>query len=114
MQPRLWINTQAVLYMMGVARYKRLIATENIMERAATPYLPRFIIGFGWQSDAEIIDAPSLEDAKRIARDRSMAAGVDAEALDDCAWAHPYDEGLAFDLGLLDPTEPEYDPDLYT
>lgn len=63
--------------------------------------MPRFIIGFGYGSDIAEIEADSLNAAEVEARARSIAVGVDMETIDDAAWAAPYDQFLARDLGLL-------------
>lgn len=64
--------------------------------------MTRFIIAYGWESETDIIDAPSLEDARQEAANRSMRLGLLDDDLCDTTWAQPYEEGLAFDLGLTE------------
>ncbi len=58
--------------------------------------MPRYIIAFGWQNDVDEIERPTLQ-----ARNRAIATGVDLGDIDDSvAWAIPYDEDKARELGL--------------
>lgn len=63
--------------------------------------MAKYIIGFGEQPDVDVIEADTLDAALQVARDRSTAVGVDAEAMDDCSWSKAYDTDLAQELGLL-------------
>mgnify|MGYP001609691979 CR=1 FL=1 len=63
--------------------------------------LPRWIIGHGWASEVDIIEAPSLEDARSEAARRSMLAGLLDDDLSDTTWAIPYDADKAWEMGLL-------------
>lgn len=67
--------------------------------------MTKFIVGYGWGADVDIIEAACLDDAKAEAINRSVAVGVDSEGIDDCSWAKEYDPDLALELGLLH--EPE-------
>lgn len=63
--------------------------------------LPRFIIGFGWDSDVDLIEAPNLDEARMIAAKRSMGCGLLDDDLADTTWAEPYSHDLALEVGLL-------------
>ena len=61
----------------------------------------RFIIGFGWGAKPDVIEAESLEAAETEAAKRTVAEGVSISDLEDFAWAAPYSDDLARDVGLL-------------
>ena len=64
--------------------------------------MTRYIIGHGWDSQVDIIEAASEAAALAKAVEFSRAKGLSAEdaAGLDVSWAVPYEPGLAFDLGL--------------
>ena len=64
--------------------------------------MQKFIIGYGWRSDVDVIEAPSLDAAKQEAANRSMRAGLLDDDLSDTTFAEPYSDLMARDLGLID------------
>lgn len=62
--------------------------------------MPRYIIAFGLSSDVREIESPSLEAALAVAVQRTKDEGVEEEMIADCAWAEPYSEELAHEVGL--------------
>ncbi len=68
--------------------------------------LARFIIGFGWDADVDVIEAESLEAAESEAATRTVCAGVSISDLEDFAWAEPYTAALARDVGIT-PIDPD-------
>ena len=68
--------------------------------------MPHYIIGWsGHKSDVAVIVAADGIAAMEEAVRRSIACGGDGKDVDD-TWAQPYDEGLAYDLGLYEPSPP--------
>jgi hypothetical protein len=62
--------------------------------------LQKFIVGYGMDSRVTIVDASTLQIAEHIAVSLCANLGVDPEMMSDCAWAAPYSEDLALELGL--------------
>ena len=68
--------------------------------------MTRYIIGYGWHSDVDIIEAASLDEAEMKATERSLMDGLLDDDLSDSTWAEPYSDGRAYELGLFTPDEP--------
>ena len=62
--------------------------------------MARFIIASGWASEVDVFEAKDLPEAKAEAARRSMAEGLLDDDLADCAWAEPYSDDLAHEVGL--------------
>jgi hypothetical protein len=62
--------------------------------------MARFIIGYGWHADVDVVDFFTKEEALAEATQRSLAEGLLAGDLQDTTWVKEYDEDLALDLGL--------------
>ena len=49
----------------------------------------KFLIGYGWNTRLEVIDASSQTEAELIAQSKSRAQGIDEECIEDWSWARP-------------------------
>ena len=68
--------------------------------------MQKFIIGYGWKTDLDVIEADDLRDAEKEATRLSMSLGLLDDDLADTTWAQPYTPDLAYELGLLpEPTQ---------
>lgn len=69
----------------------------------------KWIIGYGWKADIDVIEAEDKDAALDVADQRSMQRGVPEEDLCDYSWAEPYSDELAFELGWIgEPTEKDH------
>ena len=66
----------------------------------------KYIIGYGWGGNIDVINIASLAAAEKEAANRSMQLGLLDDDLADTTWAEEYTDDRAYELGWLDePTE---------
>ncbi len=68
--------------------------------------MPKFIIGYGFKTALDVIEAPTLDEALMKATERSMLEGCLDDDLADTTFAEPYTEERADEYGLTTPEEP--------
>ena len=69
----------------------------------------KYLIGFGWNTRLEVIDASSQEEAELIAQAKSRLDGVEEEGIEDCSWARPATQDALWEHDMLPSDEREYE-----
>ncbi len=68
--------------------------------------MPRWIIGYGFKTALDIIEAETLDEAVQKATERSLLDGCLDDDLADTTFAEPYTEERADEYGLTTQEEP--------